>query len=90
MIDSLDFDVVVFDTAPTGHTLRLLQFPTLLEKMFTKILSLQGMFGPMINQFGGMLGMGGGNMNEMIEKMTTTLETVKKMNAQFKDPVSNS
>ncbi|CAP22033.1 Protein CBR-ASNA-1 [Caenorhabditis briggsae] len=86
LIDSLDFDVVVFDTAPTGHTLRLLQFPTLLEKVFTKILSLQGMFGPMLNQFGGMFGMGGGSMNEMIEKMTTTLESVKKMNGQFKDP----
>uniref|UniRef100_A0A1I7UJ48 ATPase asna-1 n=1 Tax=Caenorhabditis tropicalis TaxID=1561998 RepID=A0A1I7UJ48_9PELO len=88
LIDSLDFDVVVFDTAPTGHTLRLLQFPTLLEKVFTKILSLQGMFGPMMNQFGGMFGMGGGggSVNEMMEKMQTTLESVKKMNAQFKDP----
>uniref|UniRef100_A0A8R1E270 ATPase asna-1 n=1 Tax=Caenorhabditis japonica TaxID=281687 RepID=A0A8R1E270_CAEJA len=89
LIDSLDFDVVVFDTAPTGHTLRLLQFPTLLEKMFTKILSLQGMFGPLLNNFGGMFGMGGGageSMNEMVEKMNQTLEQVKKMNQQFKDP----
>ncbi|CAB3403463.1 unnamed protein product [Caenorhabditis bovis] len=86
LIDSLDFDVVIFDTAPTGHTLRLLQFPTLLEKAFSKILSLQGMIGPMLSQFSGMMGMNGNSMNEMIEKMTTTLETVKKMNAQFKDP----
>ncbi|CAI5446217.1 unnamed protein product [Caenorhabditis angaria] len=89
LIDTLDFDVVVFDTAPTGHTLRLLQFPSLLDKAFTKILSLQGMFGPMLNQFSGLLG-GGANgansMGDMMEKLQSTLEVVKKMNAQFKNP----
>ncbi|CAD6198539.1 unnamed protein product [Caenorhabditis auriculariae] len=86
LIDSLDFDVVIFDTAPTGHTLRLLQFPTLLEKAFGKILSLQNTFGPMISQFSGLFGMGGNSMGDMMEKLTSTLDMVKKMNAQFKDP----
>jgi arsenite/tail-anchored protein-transporting ATPase len=54
LIQSLDYEVVVFDTAPTGHTLRLLQFPDTLEKGLEKLQSSS--LGPMLNTFGTMLG----------------------------------
>lgn len=50
LIQSMDFDVVVLDTAPTGHTLRLLQFPTLIENSLGKLVNLQGTFAPMMSQ----------------------------------------
>lgn len=46
----MDYSCIIFDTAPTGHTLRLLQFPTTLEKGLSKLASLKGAMGGMMSQ----------------------------------------
>ncbi|GAA5973427.1 hypothetical protein JCM8115_001741 [Rhodotorula mucilaginosa] len=84
-VKSMQFSVIVFDTAPTGHTLRFLSFPSVLEKALGKLSGLSGRFGPMLNQIGSMMG-GGLNTSEMFEKLESMREVVTEVNAQFKNP----
>lgn len=50
LVQSMEFSCIVFDTAPTGHTLRLLSFPSTLEKSLSKFMGLSNSFGPMLQQ----------------------------------------
>ncbi|KAI9817039.1 MAG: Golgi to ER traffic- protein [Thelocarpon impressellum] len=84
-VKSLSYETIVFDTAPTGHTLRFLQFPTVLEKALAKISQLSTQFGPMLNTVLGARGGGGPNLDELLGKMEALRETIAEVNGQFKD-----
>jgi len=85
LVQTMEFDVVVFDTAPTGHTLRLLAFPSTLGKSLGKLFELKNKFSGLLNQFSGMMGMGV-DINQMTEKFETMRKVIDEVNKQFKDP----
>ncbi|KAK3173475.1 Golgi to ER traffic- protein [Lepraria neglecta] len=87
-VKSLSYETIIFDTAPTGHTLRFLQFPTVMEKALAKISQLSTQFGPMLNSVIGARGglPGGQNLDEIIAKMENLRETIGEVNTQFKNP----
>jgi len=88
-VQSLDFDVVVFDTAPTGHTLRLLSFPTILEKALGKVMELKDRFGGLIGQATAMMGGGnnpGATQDAIVGRLEETRVVINKVNDAFQDP----
>lgn len=83
----MQYSVIVFDTAPTGHTLRFLSFPTVLEKALGKLSSLSGQFGPMLKQMSSMMGGQQDTQEDMFAKLESMRAVINEVNAQFKDPV---
>lgn len=89
-VKSLSYETIVFDTAPTGHTLRFLQFPSVLEKALAKLSQLSEQYGPLLN---GLMGAGGAgatlpngqSLTGMMQQLESLRQTISEVNAQFKD-----
>ncbi len=57
-MNSKEYDVIVFDTAPTGHTLRLLSLPDVLDSWLGKMIKIRAKFSGVMNLFKKMLPFG--------------------------------
>jgi arsenite/tail-anchored protein-transporting ATPase len=85
LIQSMEYSVIVFDTAPTGHTLRFLSFPAIMEKALGKFSQLGGKFGGMFQQIGSMMGMSM-DQEAIFSKINEMTAVVKEVNRQFQNP----
>jgi arsenite-transporting ATPase len=86
-IDDDRFDRVVVDTAPTGHTLRLLELPETMDSMVGKILQLRQRFSGMMDSITGMFG-GDEDVDPEagIEDLEELSERIERLRALLRDP----
>ncbi|WP_335999714.1 ArsA family ATPase [Halorientalis halophila] len=83
-MDDERFDRVIVDTAPTGHTLRLLELPELLDSMVGRLLKLRQRMSGLFDSlpFGGSDDDAGADMQDM-EQLR---ERIERLRAVLRDP----
>lgn len=85
-----DYDLIVFDTAPTGHTLRLLSLPDTLSGWLGKLLKLRLRMGKLLGTFKKVFSKGEqkeDNSLEILERLNNSIENAKE---DLTNPVKNS
>ena len=85
-LDDPRFERVVVDTAPTGHTLRLLELPELMDSMVGRVLSMREKFGGMFGAMGGLFGGDGGDPEEEPPGLTELRERIEHLRTVLRDP----
>lgn len=84
-IEDASYDRVVFDTAPTGHTLKLLELPELLDSWLGKMLTLRQRLSSMMSGLRAM--MGGGDQEETAwQTLQVTKDKIRAARIELTDP----
>jgi arsenite-transporting ATPase len=84
-MDDERFDRVVVDTAPTGHTLRLLELPEVMDSMVGKLLSLREGLSGIAGSVGGLFG-DDATAEEDAQDLRGLSERVERLRAALRDP----
>jgi arsenite-transporting ATPase len=83
-LEDSSYDRVIFDTAPTGHTLKLLELPDLLDSWLGRILTLRQRLGSMMAGMRAMFG-GGEREDTSWEMLQNTKEKIRAARLQLSD-----
>ncbi|TFG33242.1 arsenic-transporting ATPase [Candidatus Thorarchaeota archaeon] len=84
-IEDASYDRVIFDTAPTGHTLKLLELPDLLDSWLGKMLTLRQRLSSMMGGLRSMLG-GAQQEDNSWEMLQQTKDKIRAASVQLSDP----
>ncbi|KAF8054880.1 ARSA1 [Scenedesmus sp. PABB004] len=78
------FSRIVFDTAPTGHTLRLLSLPDFVDASLGKVIKLRKKLSGAADAVKGLFGVGG-SQDEVVAKLEKMQERIRGVKALFRD-----
>jgi arsenite-transporting ATPase len=84
-LDDPRFDRVVVDTAPTGHTLRLLELPEVMDSMAGRLLKMREQFSGLMDGIKGMFG-GGGESDQPMADLEELAERIERLRTVLRDP----
>ncbi len=85
-----DYDLIVFDTAPTGHTLRFLSLPETLSSWIGKLLKLRVKLGSLFGAFKGMFSKKESKKDNSLEMLEKLRDSIVNAREDLTDPKSNS
>lgn len=72
------YDRVLIDTAPTGHTLRLLSAPDFLDALLRKVTGLRARLGGALGMGASLFGLDIAALNAKLDKASATLENYRE------------
>ncbi|MBM4241737.1 MAG: arsenic-transporting ATPase [Euryarchaeota archaeon] len=83
-----EYDIVIFDTAPTGHTLRFLSFPEMMDSWVGKMIKIRRQIGSMAKAFKNIMPFMGDEEEEdrALEDMEVTKKKIREARAVMADP----
>ena len=84
-LDDPRFDRVVVDTAPTGHTLRLLQLPEIMDSMIGRVMKLRQQFSGMMEGLKGMFS-GDGADGDPTTDLNDLQDRIERLRTVLRDP----
>ena len=85
-IQECEYDLVVFDTAPTGHTLRLLGLPEMLDSFFGKLIKLRLRFSNLFGRMKALFGRGDSEQDQSLQELERLKETISASRVELSDP----
>lgn len=86
-MNSDEYDIIIFDTAPTGHALRFLSLPDVLDTWVGKVISLRMKFSALTSMFKKILPFGEDeNREPQADYLQEMKERIKKAKELLSDP----
>jgi len=89
-IESSEYSLIIFDTAPTGHTLRLLSLPDVLDSFFGKLITFRMRLSNLWSKFKGFFGGGSDTQDNSLEKLQELKRNIESASSELSNPAKTS